>query len=167
MVLCILIANNALHYLRSKQQLINFNEKEIALITQEVSYQVESAKKGSLFVENILGRELRTASIAIQNSLPSKHEEITNEQLKALADELMISHITLLAQKENDIIGVKSSDSHEVNMSTKEWGYWYDAFQQLFSLSPVNVKEGVALPNYWTGPTEIASSNPDHTDKWG
>ncbi|MFJ8259247.1 EAL domain-containing protein [Peribacillus asahii] len=167
LVLCILIANNALHYLRSKQQLINFNEKEIALITQEVSYQVESAKEGSLFVENILGRELRTASIAIQNSLPSKHEEITNEQLKALADELMISHITLLAQKENDIIGVKSSDPHEINMSTKEWEYWYDAFQQLFSLSPVTVQEGLALPNYWTGPTEIASSNPDHIDKWG
>ncbi|GAA3324325.1 hypothetical protein GCM10020331_051740 [Ectobacillus funiculus] len=49
----------------------------------------------------------------------------------------------------------------------KEWTYWHDAFQQLFSLSPVTVKEGLALPNYWTGPIEIASSNPDHTDKWG
>jgi diguanylate cyclase (GGDEF)-like protein len=52
-------------------------------------------------------------------------------------------------------------------MSTKEWQYWYDAFLQLFDLTPVTVKEGLALPNYWSGPIEVASSNPDHTDKWG
>ncbi|TYR80706.1 EAL domain-containing protein [Priestia megaterium] len=167
LVLCILIANNTLHYIRSKHKLIEYNEKEAALITQEVSYQVENAKKGSLYVENILGRELRTASIAIKNSLPSKHEDVTNEQLEKLAKELMVSHITLLAPAKDDIIGVKSSDSHEINMSTKEWGYWYKSFQQLLSLSPVTVKEGLTLPDYWTGPIEIASSNPNHTDKWG
>ncbi|HWO97773.1 MAG TPA: EAL domain-containing protein [Bacillus sp. (in: firmicutes)] len=167
LVLCILIANNTLHYIRSKHKLMEYNEKEIALITQEVSYQVENAKKGSLYVENIIGRELRTASIAIQKSLPSNHEAVTNEQLKTLAEELMISHITLLARTKDDIIGVKSSDPHELNISTKEWGFWYDAFQQLFALSPVTVKDGLALPNYWTGPIEVASSNPNHTDKWG
>ncbi len=167
LVLCILIANNTLHYILSKHKLIEYNEKEIALITEEVSFQVENAKEGSLYVENIIGRELRTASIAVKKSLPSKYEDVTNEQLKALADELMISHITLMARTQDDIIGVKSSDPHEINMSTKEWGYWHDAFQQLFSLSPITVKEGVVLPNYWTGPVEVSSSNPDHTDKWG
>lgn len=156
-----------MHYILSKHKLIEYNEKEIALITEEVSFQVENAKEGSLYVENIIGRELRTASIAVKKSLPSKYEDVTNEQLKALADELMISHITLMARTQDDIIGVKSSDPHEINMSTKEWGYWHDAFQQLFSLSPITVKEGVVLPNYWTGPVEVSSSNPDHTDKWG
>jgi diguanylate cyclase (GGDEF)-like protein len=167
LVLCILIANSTLHYVRSKNALIEYNEKEIALITQEVSYQVESAKEGSLYVENILGRELRTASIAIQSLLPPNHEDVTNEQLKALANELMVSHITLLAKTEDDIIGVKSTDPHEINMSTKEWEYWHDAFQQLFALNSVKVKEGLTLRNYWSGPIEIASSNPNHTDKWG
>jgi len=153
--------------MRSKQALVRHNEKEIELITQEISFQVENAKEGALYVEDIIGRELRTASIAIKNSLPANHEDVTNEQLKALADELMLSHITLLAKTEDDIIGVKSSDLHEINMSTKEWGYWYEAFQQLFSLSPVKVEKGVALPNYWTGPIEKASTNPHHTDKWG
>ncbi|MFC0559206.1 EAL domain-containing protein [Halalkalibacter alkalisediminis] len=167
LVLCILIANSTLHYMRSKEKLIEFNEKEIELITQEVSYQVENSKNGALYVEDIIARELRTASIAIQNALPPKHEDVTNEQLSQLADELMISHITLLAETEDDIIGVKSSDPHEINMSTNEWLFWYDAFKQLFSLSPVTVKEGLALPNYWAGPVEVAASNPDHTDKWG
>lgn len=167
LVLLILVANNAHHFIRSKNNLVNNYEREISLVAQQVSYEVENAKKGSQYVENIIGRELRTASIAIRNSLPANHEEVTNEQLKELASELMVSHITLLARTADDIVGVKSSDPHEINMSTKEWTYWYDAFLQLFNRVPVSVEEGLSLPNYWSGPIEKASSNPDHTDKWG
>ncbi|MGM0878071.1 MAG: putative bifunctional diguanylate cyclase/phosphodiesterase [Bacillota bacterium] len=167
LVLAILIANNTLHYIRSKNELLKYNEREIALVTQEIAYQVENAKEGSLYVEDMIGRELRTASIAIKKSLPPNYENVKNEELKRLADELMISHITLLIQTDDDIIGIKSSDPHEINMSTKDWGYWYDAFQQLFSLNSVNVEKGLTLPHYWTGPIEVSSSNPEHTDKWG
>lgn len=167
LVLCILIANSTLHYMRSKQKLIEFNEKEIELIVQEVSYQIENSKNGAHYVENILGRELRTASIAIKNALPPRHEDVTNEQLQDLAEELMVSHITLLAETEDDIVGVKSSDPHEVGMGTKEWGFWYDAFHQLLDQKTVAVKDGLTLVNYWSGPIEVAASNPDHTDKWG
>ncbi|WP_368503196.1 EAL domain-containing protein [Alkalihalophilus sp. As8PL] len=167
LVLCILITNSTLHYMRSHQQLIEFNEREIELITEEISYQVDQSKRGALYVEDLMGRELRTASIAIRNALPANHEEVTNEQLVELAEELMVAHITLLAETEDDIVGVKSSDPYEIGMSTNSWLYWYDAFQQLFRLSPVTVEEGMTLPNYWTGPVEVAASNPEHTDKWG
>ncbi|TKC19286.1 EAL domain-containing protein [Robertmurraya kyonggiensis] len=167
LVLLILIANNMHHFFRAKNSLLENYDREISLLAQQVSYQVENAKNGSEYVENIVGRELRTASIAIRNSLPTRHEDVTNEQLVELAKELKISHITLLAQTEDDIVGVKSSDPHEIGMSTKEWGYWYDAFQQLFAREPVTVEEGLTLKDYWSGPIEIASSNPDHTDKWG
>lgn len=167
LVLGILIANNTLHYIRSKNELLKYNEKEIALVTQEIAYQVENAKEGSIYVEDLIGRELRTASIAIKKSLPPNYEDVTNEELKQLANELLISHITLLMQTDDDIVGIKSSDPHEINMSTKDWGYWYDAFQQLFSLNSVNVEKGLTLPHYWTGPIEVSSSNPEHTDKWG
>ncbi len=153
--------------MRSKEKLIEFNEREIELITQEVSHQVETSKNGTQFVEDIMARELRTASIAIRNVLPARHEDVTNEQLVELAEELMVSHITLFAETDDDIIGVKSSDPHQINISTKEWIFWYEAFQQLFDLTPVTVEEGLALPNYWSGPIEVASSNPNHTDKWG
>ncbi|WP_268870563.1 diguanylate cyclase domain-containing protein [Halalkalibacter wakoensis] len=167
LVLCILIAHSSLHYMRSKEKLIEFNEREIELITQEISYQVENAKKGALYVEDLMGKELRTASIVIRDSLPANYEEVTNEQLVDLAQELMISHITLLAETEDDIIGVKSSDPEQIGLSTNQWLFWYDAFKQLFALEPVTVEEGLALPEYWTGPIEISSSNPEHTDKWG
>ena len=166
-VLCIVITNSALHYFRSKEKLIEYNERETELIIQEISYQIENSRDGALYVEDILGSELRTAAIAIQNALPPDYHDVTNEQLVELANQLNVSHITLLAQTEDDIIGVRSSDPDEINMSTKDWLYWYDAFQQLFALQPVTVEEGLALENYWTGPIEKAASNPDHTDKWG
>ncbi|MBM6616862.1 bifunctional diguanylate cyclase/phosphodiesterase [Bacillus suaedaesalsae] len=167
LVMVILILNNYLQYMHSKDQLLDSIEREINLVTEEVTFQIENAQKGALYVENMIGRELRTASIAALNSLPPRHEDITNEQLVQIAKELNVSHITLFAKAEDDIVGVKSTDSHEIGIGTKEWGYWYTAFEQLFALEPVTVEEGLTLPNYWSGPIEIASSNPDHTDKWG
>ncbi|MBD8067891.1 EAL domain-containing protein [Bacillus sp. PS06] len=167
LVLLILVGNNSLHYILSKNQLIKYYDREISLLAQLVSYQVEIAKEGSQYVEKIIGRELRTASIAIRNSLPANHQDVTNQQLESLAESLMVSHITLLERTPDDIVGVKSSDPHEINMSTKGWGYWYDAFEQLMDEKSVNVGIGLTLPDYWSGPIEVASSNPDHTDKWG
>lgn len=167
LAMIILISNNYTQYIHSKEQLLAANKREIQLVTEEVTFQVENAKKGALYVEDIIGRELRTVSIAALKSLPARHEDVTNEQLVQLAKELNVSHITLFAKTEDDIVGVKSSDPHEIGLGTKEWGYWYTAFEQLFALQPVTVEEGLTLPNYWSGPIEVASSNPNHTDKWG
>ncbi|MGX6446017.1 putative bifunctional diguanylate cyclase/phosphodiesterase [Neobacillus sp. K501] len=166
-VFLILLLNNTFQYVRSKSQLLDYNEKQVALITKEVSFQVENTTQATLYVEDILARELRIASVAIANELPPDYHDVTNEQLMQLAKDLGVSHITLLAKTNDDIIGVRSSDPDEINMSTKDWGYWYDAFHQLFDLKPTTVKEGLSLPNYWSGPIEIAASDPDHIDKWG
>ncbi|MBO0962486.1 EAL domain-containing protein [Neobacillus sp. MM2021_6] len=167
LVFLILLTNNAFHYFRSKNQLLEYNEIVIKMIVKEVSFQVKNTKSSSLYVEDILGKDLRTASLAIKNVLPARYQDITNEQLVSLAKETGVSHITLLAKTSNDIVGVRSSDPHEIGMSTKGWGYWYDAYLQLFSLKPVSVGKGITLPNYWSGPIEVASSNPKHIDKWG
>ncbi|WP_129706768.1 EAL domain-containing protein [Priestia megaterium] len=167
LVLCILLANNTLHYIRSKNRLTEFNQKEITLVTEEIAYEVENSKNSASYMEDRMAQELRTASIAIQQSLPADYHDISNDQLKQLAKKLMVSHITLLAPVKGDIIGVKSSDPKEINISTKEWGYWYTSFQQLLSQQPVTTKKGLTLPHFWSGPIEVASSNPNHIDKWG
>ncbi|NHM31573.1 EAL domain-containing protein [Neobacillus terrae] len=167
LVFAILLSNNTIHFFQSKEELLKQNNREITLLAQELSFQVQQAKEGSLFVEDQLGRELRIASVAIKKSLPPNYEQVTNDQLTALSKELMISHITLLGKTNNDIIGVRSSDPDELNMSTKDWGYWHTAFNQLFVNKNVTIKKGQSLPNYWSGPVEVASSNPKHIDKWG
>ncbi|MCL9633542.1 EAL domain-containing protein [Bacillus zanthoxyli] len=167
LVLCILLANNTLHYIRSKNRLTEFNQREITLVTEEIAYEVENSKNSASYMEDRMAQELRTASIAIQQSLPADYHDVTNDELKQLAKKLMVSHITLLAPVAGDIIGVKSSDPKEINMSTKEWGYWYTSFQQLLSQQPVTTTKGLTLPHFWSGPIEVASSNPNHIDKWG
>ncbi len=156
-----------MHYIRSKNRLIEFNKKEITLVTEEIAYEVENSKNSASYMENRMAQELRTASVAIQDSLPADYHDVGNDQLKRLAKKLMISHITLLAPAGDDIIGVKSSDPKEINMSTKEWGYWYTSFRQLLSQQTITTKKGVTLPHFWSGPIEVASSNPNHIDKWG
>lgn len=156
-----------MHYIRSKNRLIEFNKKEITLVTEEIAYEVENSKNSASYMENRMAQELRTASVAIQDSLPADYHDVSNDQLKRLAKKLMISHITLLAPAGDDIIGVKSSDPKEINMSTKEWGYWYTSFRQLLSQQTITTKNGVTLPHFWSGPIEVASSNPNHIDKWG
>lgn len=156
-----------MHYIRSKNRLTEFNQREITLVTEEIAYEVENSKNSASYMEDRMAQELRTASIAIQQSLPADYHDISNDELKQLAKKLMVSHITLLAPVEGDIIGVKSSDPKEINMSTKEWGYWYTSFQQLLSQQPVTTPKGLTLPHYWSGPIEVASSNPNHIDKWG
>ncbi|WP_416420295.1 EAL domain-containing protein [Priestia aryabhattai] len=167
LVLCILLANNTLHYIRSKNRLTEFNQREITLVTEEIAYEVENSKNSASYMEDRMAQELRTASIAIQQSLPADYHDVSNDELKQLAKKLRVSHITLLAPIEGDIIGVKSSDPKEINMSTKEWGYWYTSFQQLLSQQPVTTTKGLTLPHFWSGPIEVASSNPNHIDKWG
>ncbi|WP_227257670.1 hypothetical protein [Priestia aryabhattai] len=110
LVLCILLANNILHYIRSKNRLTEFNQREITLVTEEIAYEVENSKNSASYMEDRMAQELRTASIAIQQSLPADYRDVTNDELKQLAKKLMVSHITLLAPVEGDIIGVKSSD---------------------------------------------------------
>jgi diguanylate cyclase (GGDEF)-like protein len=166
-VFLILLINNFFHYERSKKQLLSYNETEIQMIIKDISFQIENTQAGALYVEGLLGKGLRIASIAIKEGLPPNYQAVTNGRLKQLAKEVGVSHITLLAKTKDDIIGVKSSDPKEINMSTKEWGYWYESFKQLFSLKPVTVNKGLTLPFYWSGPIEKASSNPDHIDKWG
>lgn len=156
-----------MHYIRSKNRLIEFNKKEITLVTEGIAYEVENSKNSASYMENRMAQELRTASVAIQDSLPADYHDVSNDQLKRLAKKLMISHITLLAPAGDDIIGVKSSDPKEINMSTKEWGYWYTSFRQLLSQQTITTKKGVTLPHFWSGPIEVASSNPNHIDKWG
>ena len=74
LVLCILLANNTLHYIRSKNRLIEFNKKEITLVTEEIAYEVENSKNSASYMENRMAQELRTASVAIQDSLPADYQ---------------------------------------------------------------------------------------------
>jgi diguanylate cyclase len=164
----ILILNNALHYMAARDELKNEQLKQIKVLAQQISDSIEHYKLGSKKIEEILGVQLRVASLAAKNQLDPDYHRVTNEQLKALSKEIGVSHITLFAQQGNDIVGVRSSDPKELNLSTKKWGYWFTAFQELLQTHEVrSVNKGQSLPHYWSGPMAISSSDPNHIDKYG
>lgn len=166
-VTVLLVLNNGLYYFSTRDLLLEDQKKQMELVAQEIAIMVEHSHAGSKYVEDLIGQDLRTASLVAQYALDPKAENVTNEELEELAAKIGISEITLFQQKGDDIVGVKSSDPHEINLSTKDWGYWFTAFQELFARKYVTIPEGQKLQNYWSGPMDVSSSNPDNVDKWG
>lgn len=165
--LVILALNNSMVYLSTKRMLIRDLDERMQSIADQVRTSIDMAHFGSEFVEQLLAENLRSAAIAVQFALDPDIENVTNEQLIRLRDLLGVKDITLFKQTEDDIVGYRSSDPKELNMSTKNWAYWYEAFQQLLAREPVDVGKGQTLPDFWAGPFEYATSNPANLDKWG
>lgn len=163
----ILIINMVLSYYSVRSLLEEKNKTQMELLVKNIAISIEHYQYGSNYIEELLGHELRTASIAVKYALNPDINHVTNEELEELSKELDIAHITLLTKEKDDIVGAKSSDPKELNLSTKEWGYWYTAFHQLFDEQQVTIPEGQKLPNYWAGPLNISVSDPNYIDKWG
>ena len=166
-VTLILLVNNTLFYFYTRDLLIKDQEKQMELLAQEISMAIEHSQYGIESFEKQIGEKLRASAIAAQNALDPDINKVTNEQLVELSKKLGVSHITLMAKEDDDIKAVKSSDPHEIDLGTKEWGYWYTAFQQLFTNKNVTISQGQKLPNYWSGPIDVSTSDPNHVDKWG
>jgi diguanylate cyclase (GGDEF)-like protein len=166
-VTVILIITNALYYFSTRNLLLRDQENQMELLAKEISITIEHSQYGANYIEDLIGERLRIVSMAVQKELDPDIRNVTNAQLAALSRKLGVSHITLLVKDGDDIKGIKSSDPNETNLSTKDWGYWFTAFKQLFESKNVTIPEGQKLPNYWSGPINVAASDPNHIDKYG
>ncbi|WP_134702737.1 EAL domain-containing protein [Ammoniphilus sp. YIM 78166] len=166
-VTIVLVINNTLFYFYTQDLLQQDQVKQMELLAKEISISIEHSQYGANYVEDLIGEKLRVAGLAAQYALDPDIEKVSDEELVALSEKLGVSYITLMVQEQDDIRGVKSSDPKERDLSTKEWGYWYTAFQQLFEHKQVTIPEGQKLKNYWAGPMNVSASDPNHVDKWG
>lgn len=166
-VVLILLNNTAYYFLTKKTLNDSFNE-ELLAHAKRLEISLEQSRQGAEQFQDQIGRELRAASIAAQYALDPDIEKVTNEQLKELSDKLGISHITLLKKLPDDIVLYKSSDETQLGKSTKTWKPWYEVFNQLFDRHNVSVDWlGQTLPNFWSGPFEVSSTDLDKVNKWG
>jgi two-component sensor histidine kinase len=166
--LIIVLLTDSVFYTYSKRMLSSELETKLELIADTIAISIKHSKAGEKYVENLIGQNLRTASLALQYKLDPDIEKVTNEELVVLSKELMVDHITLMKRSGDDIIGYKSTEPKEINMSTKNWSRdWFKAFNQLLDTKETNVKTGQALPNYWSGPMNTSMSDPQYVDKWG
>jgi hypothetical protein len=159
---------NISYYFTTKNALIAQQQEKSEIIARYISTSIQLSMQGETFVEDLIGSNLRSAALVAQAHLNPDVEKVTNDQLAKISTLTGVDHITLMKRVGNDIIGYKSSDPSEINMSTKGWrGYWFPAFNQLLDDKNVKVPVGQALQNYWSGPINTSQTNPDHVDKWG
>ncbi|SFE48532.1 Sensor_kinase_SpoOB-type, alpha-helical domain [Paenibacillus catalpae] len=164
----IVLLSNAAYYFLTKKTLEDALNHEMRAVARQIEFSVEQSRLGAEKFQDQIGRELRIVSIAAQYALDPDVEKVTNEQLKELSAKLGVEHITLLKRTEDNIILYKSSDENELGKGTKTWDPWYVAFNQLFDNKQVSIDWlGQALPNFWSGPFEVASTDPDSIYKWG
>ncbi|MDF2718598.1 MAG: citS, partial [Paenibacillus sp.] len=166
-VVFMLCFNNVIYYFTTKEMIVGNVEKQSLLAAYNLRNAVDRYKTSVQYVEDMVGQQLRIAAVAAKDRLNPKAANVTNDQLEQLSKEFGVSHITLLQPHGDDIVGVRSSDPAEINMSTKKWGYWFSAFQQLWNNREVTIPEGQKLLNYWSGPIGHADTDPSKIDKWG
>ncbi|MDQ0196395.1 sensor histidine kinase [Paenibacillus wynnii] len=166
-VVLILALNQTLNLYATRDNLRQSSESNMKMVAMQIAVSVEQSRYSSNYVESQIARNLRMAAGLISDELDRDIKNIENEELKNLAAKLEISNISLLVKTKDDIVVAKSSDPKELGLSTKEWGFWYTAFLDLFQGRTVSVAQGQKMDNFWSGPFEYSSSNPEFIEKWG
>ncbi|BCJ85030.1 HAMP domain-containing protein [Effusibacillus dendaii] len=138
-------------------QINQVEKEEVSTVTKIVSNTMESTQTSTKIIENLITQKLLTASKGIAKELQGKSiEQITTEDLIKLKEHWNLYDITLFMKKGDDIVAVKSSQPKEIGLSTKGWGFWYQAFDQLLSGKKVTVSEGYSTDHFWAGPISLS-----------
>lgn len=168
-IVLLVLINNSVYFFITRNMLEEQLDKELQALGKQIESSVEQARIGSQMFEEQIGKELRAASIATKYALDKDIEQINNEQLTQLAEELGVSHITLLKKLEDDdIVLYRSSDESQLLKSTRDWDPWFTIFHELFDGKGVRQEWlGTTLPSFWSGPYEVASTDYSKIYKWG
>ncbi|RKP54115.1 GGDEF domain-containing protein [Cohnella endophytica] len=127
--------------------------EEISSVTGLITSAIEAADKSADAYEQLVDLRMYSVSKAIAKQLQGRTAStITESELFKLKEEWGLSDISLFVRIDEDIVVGKSTDPEEVGLSSKGWGYWFKAFQQLFEHKPVEVNEGFKAPDFWAGP---------------
>lgn len=166
-VLLILGLNLTLNLYATRNNLRIESENNMKMTAMQIAVSVEQSSYSSNYVQYQIAKNLRLVAILASKELDPDIKNVENEQLKYLADKLGVTNISLLVKTKDDIVVAKASDPSEIGLPTKQMGFWYVAFLELFAGQEVSVKQGQSLENFWSGPFEYSTSNPKYIEKWG
>ncbi|MCX7570962.1 EAL domain-containing protein [Tumebacillus sp. DT12] len=138
----------------TKAEVENYLASEVHASKEVIASAMDSNQRAAQTVERLVERRLSTVSAAIAKALADKKtaDEVSREELEQLKEEFHLFDISLFERKGDDIVITQSTDSMELGLSTKGWGYWHTAFQQLMSGLTVDVGKGYSERHFWVGP---------------
>ncbi|MBR2568683.1 MAG: PAS domain S-box protein [Paenibacillus sp.] len=165
----VLLTHMIFNYYSMRTRLMSEMEERAKIISEQVSISMIQAQRAEQAIGDLLAEQLYAASVYAAEKLPPKLSDITPYDLYKITGELNISDLSLLQRTTDgqDIVIRQSTEPREIGLSTKEWGYWYTAFEQLLSYNRVWVPIGQKMKNFWSGPIEMSTSIPSHRMKWG
>jgi signal transduction histidine kinase len=163
----LLITNNTSYYWFTKKSLTESLSEKMKSTADQIRISIEHSEEGSFYVEDVIGENLRSVALFAKSELDPHINKVTNEQLMAIKNQAGIDGISLMQKVGNDIVVTKSSESKEIGLPTKDLGYWFTAFNQLFSYHTVMISEGKKLLNFWTGPFDVPASGTSDFSKFG
>ncbi|MEC0209490.1 sensor histidine kinase [Paenibacillus ehimensis] len=167
-VTCLLALSNVFYYYTTKQMLMNNHHNEVESFSSNIKVYFEHSLRSVDYAEKLLAENLRLAAMLAQTKLPPRLEQVSNKKLTELSKELGVSDITLFQRMGDDIVALRSSNPVQRNISAKEFeSFWFRALNQLLDREEVSVSEGYTLPHYWSGPLDVASSDPNTLHKFG
>jgi hypothetical protein len=163
----LLIANNTSYYWLTKKSFTESISDKMKSTAEQIRISIEHSEEGSFYVEDVIGENLRSVALFAKSELDPHIDKVTNEQLLEFKNQAGIDGVSLMQKIGNDIVVAKSSEPMEIGLPTKDLGYWFTAFNQLYNYHTVMIPEGKKLLNFWTGPYEVPASGASELSKFG
>lgn len=135
-----------------KKEIEEYQMEEISTAALIVTQAMESTKASTYTIEHLIDMKLLAASKGIAKELQNRTiEDISMEEIMELKEYWGLYDISLFVRKGDDIVVAQSSDIHEIGLGSKDWGYWFTAFEELMSGQTVTGEKGYGEENFWVG----------------
>lgn len=137
--------------------LIQQQNKEIGQIASVVGNAINISVESETLIQNFWIEKLEQISHEIEKDLKGKSiASLSDEELLEIQNKYALSGVAFFLKNGQDIVIEKSTSKAEVGLSTSGWGFWHDAFLQLFETGKVQLDKGVSKPKFWAGPRSLA-----------
>lgn len=135
------------------------NEKYMERVNQLITSYVNSNLEKQRVIDEYTNVLMKLKSQKIVDQLEKKDVfSLSSETLADLANEHDITGISIFKKVPDNIVIAASSNAKEVGLKTARWGYWYEAFSQLFKFNEVKINKGYSNENFWVGPVTFSAT---------
>lgn len=152
MIFIIVATVEIFDYMLSKQQNAEIDQLS-QVITNTIDNSIYAEEVIESYLIQLLGIEIEEIIEHINDIDQSKWDK---ELLENIMKDYKLSGVALFVDQGNDIVIENSTSETEIGRSTKKWGFWYDAFRQLFDNGTVSLDRGFSDGAFWVGPRSLA-----------
>lgn len=131
--------------------------EEVAQLSKMISHAIDNSVNAETVIESYISDLLKERADDLVDEIGNQNlDDFTNEDIEVFRSKYQLSGVALFKDYVDDVkIEVSTSDDEE-GMSTKNWGFWYDAFRELMDEGTVSLDRGYSAGSFWVGPRSLA-----------